>query len=776
MSVLMILLVAASVLAQPAPLITARELLDIPAIRNITIAPDSALVVFQLRRLDVDANETHQDLWSISPEAEQPQRLTYSSGNDWDPRFSPTGNCLAFLSDRPDENGTSGTRLWLLPMNGGEACPVTKEDLPIHAYHWAADGSGLYYLTDAHPSEVYRNWQTATFEQGRDATDHGNPYPRREIRFLSRHDCQDILIFRADPGVESFDISSDGEQLVYSTNYTGDPNDWVELDLFHVNLRDTSLHRRLTADIGPEFEPQFSPDGRRVGYLTHQDPRKPFSQQELEVIRVAGGGPRRLSGDLDLGIASFHWRNSTTLYVEVMDGLTNQLYSMDLSGAQHALTAGEAYFYRFSFQNNGPAFAAVRETATSAGEVVLWPEAGRSPIQMTDYSKVLTDFRIHPQDIVRWPSKDGRFNLEGLLVLPENAASRRLPLLVNVHGGPAGRIDVALIQGDLFQAWASHGYAVLSVNFRGSEGYGARFQVANFRDLGGGDFEDIMSGVDHLVRKGIAHPDSLVIMGGSYGGYMTNWAVTQTNRFKAAISEYGIFDLKNDFSNSDYSQWELDYLGGKTYWEDPQLYARMSPSAFIAAARTPTLIIHGDDDHNTFISNSRELHRALKTLDVPHRFVHYPREGHGISEPKHRLDLFQRELAWANKHLGKSPIYSNHALHAAEWRLGYNLLDPAATFHNRPGETFTQIEVILDGSLAASNLVLYANDIQLVDLAGSTVSVAGLASRDLMVPFTGWPQTFPCAEGSITLDLVFPGAYRTGGKLNIKGLGTFLMD
>ncbi|MEA3287025.1 MAG: prolyl oligopeptidase family serine peptidase, partial [Candidatus Marinimicrobia bacterium] len=263
----------------------------------------------------------------------------------------------------------------------------------------------------------------------------------------------------------------------------------------------------------------------------------------------------------------------------------------------------------------------------------------------------------------------------------------------------------------------------------------------------------------------------LVIMGGSYGGYMTNWVITQTNLFEVAASRYGIFDLKSDFSNSNYAQWELDYLG-KPYWNDPGVYRRMSPSYFIEKAKTPTLILHGADDENTFTSNSRELARALKTLDVPHRFFLYPREGHGMGEPNHRLDVFQRQLSWVNTHLDRHAALSGEDWLSKDIRIQILSVKNKARFLNKPDESFLSVKILLDGSQLAENRRFTLDNFR---LGLEHYQVIGLPSGQILAPAENFSFELGPDLPEAELELVFPKIDVSDQILKIKGVGEYTL-
>ena len=757
------------VTAQDLPSISARDLIGVPSIRAVAMSPAADLIIYELRTTDFEQNRYHKHLWQIQSDGTGQRQVTYSAGDEWDPRISPDGHCLAFLSDRPDQPEKTGTRIWAMPLTGGEAKPLTDPQRDILDFKWSQDASYLYYMcTELKPKSI-QTWEKDREKTGFDAEDRNAEYPRIEIWRVAKSTAKHERLFVGDPGLTAFDVDPGGTRLVYSTNFTGDPNDWIRSDIFLFSIPDSSSPVQLTHAPGVEENPRFSADGYRIAYQTVQEHKKPFSQTEIEVLTLSDSKISRLTQSLDRGVAAFQWYNNNTLLLEVQEGLENQLYLADLQGDLTAISGGAAYIYQAAVNQTTGAVSAVRQTAGSLAELIYTRGPGHPWKRLSNYSELLDQRNINPQTVFRWISRDQRFKLEGLVVLPYFSGNEPLPLIVDIHGGPAGRTDLALEQFALYQAWASQGFAVFSPNYRGSEGYTAAFQVANYRDLGGADYQDIMAGVKSLIKRGIAHPDSLVIMGGSYGGYMTNWIITQTNMFKVAVSRYGIFDLKTDFSNSIYAQWELDYLG-KPYWDDPAAYRRMSPAAYIKNAKTPTLILHGAEDENTFNANSRELARALKTLDVPHHFFLYPREAHGMDEPSHRLDVFDRQLSWVNHHLArKSPLQGSDWLGTA-LRVQILSADTKASFTNRGETRYLRIQLLLDGSRLTRPRTLRIQDFM---LKPGDHGVTGLPSGSFLLPAQNLSFELGPREPTQKLELVFPLLDLPEQTLWIRNVGSF---
>jgi dipeptidyl aminopeptidase/acylaminoacyl peptidase len=305
-----------------------------------------------------------------------------------------------------------------------------------------------------------------------------------------------------------------------------------------------------------------------------------------------------------------------------------------------------------SFDATTKAIAFAGETVVEAPEVWLSIEEASRPLvaeSVTHFNESWKQIPLVKPEFLRYKSFDGT-EIEAALLRPAGyQTGTKVPLVVIVHGGPTSR------WADSFQSWgqllAARGYAVLYPNVRGSTGYGRRFLEMNRADWGGGDFKDVMAGIDFLIARGIADPDRLGIAGWSYGGYMASWAITQTNRFKAAMSGAGLSDLASEFGTEDGSSYDEWFFG--TPYEKPQGFINSSPITFIKHARTPTLILQGEADVTDPIGQSQQLYRGLKRYGVETEFVVYPREGHGFREEKHQLDVLNRIVDWFEGHLKK---------------------------------------------------------------------------------------------------------------------------
>jgi dipeptidyl aminopeptidase/acylaminoacyl peptidase len=287
-------------------------------------------------------------------------------------------------------------------------------------------------------------------------------------------------------------------------------------------------------------------------------------------------------------------------------------------------------------------------------EAYLMQVSSAKPVRVSAANVDLPKQPLGETRVIKWKAKDGK-EVEGLLTLPVNYdKSKRYPLILNIHGGPAGGFGETFIGASglyPIASFAAHGWAVLRANPRGSTGYGLAFRSANVNDWGGGDFDDLMTGVDAAISMGVADSKRLAVMGWSYGGYMTNWVVTQTSRFKCAAAGAGLSNLISMWGTNDIPSTLDDYFEG-TWVAQPERYIKMSPLAHIGNAVTPLLMLHGEADIRVPTSQGYEMYRALQRKGVPAQMVTYPRTPHGPQEPKFVLDIMQRHIDWVAKYIG----------------------------------------------------------------------------------------------------------------------------
>jgi dipeptidyl aminopeptidase/acylaminoacyl peptidase len=376
--------------------------------------------------------------------------------------------------------------------------------------------------------------------------------------------------------------------------------------------------------------------------------------QHLVVIAAGGGQPRDLTPDPAASASDIRWApDGSALYYRSPLHTTAQIFRVSINGGSpDALTHEEGVINSFSLSRAADRVAFARSDLQHPPELYVSGFPKLDAQRVTDHNSMVRELALGKSEVVHWRGKDG-MDLEGILIYPAGyQAGQKVPLIASIHGGPSGAWGQSFPHsGNSYpQVWAGKGWAVFLPNIRGSSGYGEKFQLANLKDWGGMDYQDIQTGLDELVRRGIADPDRMAQSGWSYGGYMTAWTLTQTNRFKAVVVGAGLTDMFSMYSTNDLQR-VLEGYFGDVPWNDLESYRRASAMSFIKQAKTPTLILHGGADNRVPIGQAQELYMGLRKNNVPVEMVVFPREGHGFTEPRHILDKMQRETAFIEKYL-----------------------------------------------------------------------------------------------------------------------------
>jgi dipeptidyl aminopeptidase/acylaminoacyl peptidase len=428
-------------------------------------------------------------------------------------------------------------------------------------------------------------------------------------------------------------------------------DDWPREDVSIVDIESGAV-RSLVASGAAESDPFFSPDGRTVGLAISDDPPTWAFASRLAVVSRDGGPPRTLAVTHDQRPDVLGWSaDGKSLIFSETRGTVNRVSAAPVDGGAIVdLTPADVMVDQAALDPSRTRLGFTSQAPDRAPEAYVSTLAPFAPVRVS-HAQELPAAALPRTEVVSWTSPDGS-PIEGLLTYPAGyAAGARVPLLVVIHGGPAG-VFVRSFTGGVspypVAVFASRGYAVLRCNVRGSSGYGRAFRHANHKDWGGGDYQDILSGVDALVARGLADPDRLGVMGWSYGGYMTSWIITQTQRFKAASVGAGVTNLMSFAGTADIPSFIPDYFDGE-FWDDLETWSKRSAMFHVKGVRTPTLIQHGEADLRVPVSQGYELYNALKRQGVPTKMVVYPRQPHGIQEPRLQLDSMQRNLEWFDR-------------------------------------------------------------------------------------------------------------------------------
>jgi dipeptidyl aminopeptidase/acylaminoacyl peptidase len=621
--------------------------LDYRSWSSVRISPDGLRIAAVATRADLDENVSDSDIWIVDLDSSAEYRLTRGPKRDDSPEWSPDGRTLAFLSDRDD-----GVAIWTIAPDGGEARRVTSfEKLKVASFRWLPDASG-FVLTAVDPVTEEEEKQK---KDKRDARVIDQALKFSRLYRFTLGDDEPVLLTEDDLHVSRFDVAPDGSRVVFSATETASPNDRDTADLFTVSLEGEEL-RPLVEQAGPDTSPRYSPDGDWIAFASAGGSNNPHINFPLYRVRSDGTGVEELSSAFDERVSGHRWSSDgASIYFRAFEGVASRVFRLDVAsrevvpGMSHDANgvvtafdvAADASFltvafsdpmrpgeiFRFDLEDDG--FEALTSANASFAE-------GAAVAERFSYSAA-----------DGWP-------LEGVLIRPHDYAGGRRPLIVVAHGGPSGVHTLAFRPSSgawPYQALVDEGFLLFLPNPRGSTGFGESFRKAVVKDWGGGDYRDIMRGVDLLVERGTAHADGLGIMGWSYGGYMTAWIVSQTDRFRAAIVGAGITDAIRMYGTQDMPDYFESHFGDVKPWEDPDGYLSRSAIRFVGGASTPTLFLHGAEDKRVPLGQAQEMYTALKQLQVETEMVVYPRQGHGIREPRLREDAMRRTLDWMRDHI-----------------------------------------------------------------------------------------------------------------------------
>jgi len=403
---------------------------------------------------------------------------------------------------------------------------------------------------------------------------------------------------------------------------------------------------------GFDSNPKFSPNGKKIAFISQDEDTTWYGNSYLCVFDRKKEKITKVSGSFDNQIGDYCWdKEGDFFYFVASDKTNNFIWTIAAGGGNpKPFTNLPGVNTGFSLSQDGKWFSFIRHNGGNPPEVYVTATGKFAPQKLTTLHGYLAEFELSVPEIIRWSARDGKA-IEGLLYKPlDYQPGQQVPLLTVVHGGPAGAYLNSFATGYVYpyQVFTGKGYAILLPNPRGSGTYGYAFRKANYRDWGGEDYWDIQRGIDTVIQMGIADPQKLAIMGWSYGGFMTAWTITQTDRFKAASVGAGVTNLYSFTGETDIPEFMNSYWGSWP-WSDPELFRSHSALYHIKNVKTPTLIQHGEADVRVPIAQGRELYMGLKKSGVTTEFVIYPRQPHGIGEPKLLLDAMRRNVAWMDK-------------------------------------------------------------------------------------------------------------------------------
>ncbi len=641
----------------PPPHPTIDDMLALQILSSVALSPDGRLALAVAgKSYDEKDKKSPQTIMAVPTEGGTLQPYTTGTAVDEMPRWSPDGATLAFVSDRPhglpDEARAATKQVYVLPREGGEARRLTAAGGEIHELAWAPDGSRLVLLmAEPQPQE----------ERQRDEERGGaRDVEERPLfwRLWSADPASGAVVPLTPPGLQVWDfgLAPDGQSAAMVVSDLPYEWSWYRARLVVAPL-DGSQPRTIYTTPRQLAHPRISPDGATVAVTSCTWSDRGYYGGDVLLIPAAGGEARTLTVGMPVAVTWLEWEpEGRSLLCAGCEEGEVALWRLGADGdlrtlwrAQETIERGQPRFSRA-----GDTIAVLRQDTAHPLDLWIARLDGATLAdwrQLTQANPQTAEWALGQTRTVSWTAPDG-MRIQGLLSLPPGYhEGTRIPLVVHVHGGPAGLTTHAFhASANWVRLLAARGVAVLMPNPRGSTGWGTAFTEANLGDMGGADFHDIMAGVDAVIAQGIADPDLLGIAGWSYGGFMTAWAVTQTDRFKAAVMGAGIADWRSFHGVTNIPTWDAIFYGPSGEPADPYAvagpYAHFSPLTYIDRVRTPTLILHGECDECVPVGQGYQFFRALRDRGVPVEMTVYPRAGHGPRERAHVRDVATRTAEW----------------------------------------------------------------------------------------------------------------------------------
>lgn len=633
----------------------------IDSYQNVTdaqIHPDGSCVAFAVAALTHARDKNvRANVWLADTGAENARAFTSADACEMHPRWSPDGKTLALISDR---TRVDDFQIYLMARHGGEAQQLThgrSVNAPyrdISMFKWSPDGTRIAYLVQDAVDE-----RTVTRRaQGYDEIEFEARPRLTRVWIVEVATQKTHVVTRGDVQVWELDWSPQGDELILVCSAQPYEWSWYDTWLARVPVRGGVPRKIYVRPTKQLAHPRWSPDGHHLAFVSALWSDRGIICGDVYLTDAHGKNTRVLSAGFNGSIGGIEWVDAQTLvgagYVQGRAALAQ----FDIEGARQVVWQGDGALQegpmpKFSRAQNG-VIAVVRSAPNMPRQVWTLDVSKPDDVILKQHTNLNTSIQNIPMgehEIVEWTSADGRA-MQGILVKPIGAKKGKpLPLIVHPHGGPTGITPNEYISP---MRWVYHltarGFAVFMPNYRGSTGWGIEFAEANIGDMGGLDFQDILAGVDALIERGIADPKRMGIGGWSYGGYLTAWAITQSNRFKAAVAGAAIANWSSFHGTSYLCRWDEIHYNANPYARGG-VYDQFSPMNFIANATTPTLILHGEKDGDVPVSQGYELHRALQARGIDTALIIYPREPHGPGETAHVKDLITRVCDWFERYL-----------------------------------------------------------------------------------------------------------------------------
>ena len=645
----LILLIIIPIYAQEPNLrpMTVDDALNMVRLGNVQMSPDGKWVFFSKSELDWGKNKRNKRYFMIPASGGKAvQYIGDSGGSSF--QFSPDGKYLSFRRTVDKNN-----QVFMMSLKGGEAFQLTHHKNSVESYKWSPDASKIFFAANEPMGEEEKK----EYDLGDDAVfifegPNGREQAHwRNLWIFNISTKQEKRLTNEELIINEFDISPDNKRIVFAAAKQDTENFFYRSELYLVDVRDQKLVR-LTNNNAPEGNILWAPDGKTFVFHAPTDKDYDLTHGYLWIMNPETGEKRKLENPNQGNISSLSWTSDgkSLLFNETRRTNLN-LHRLDIAtGKVTDITKIKGTLRTLAFSKDRTKMVYSYSNFNTPPDLYVSPLNKINPIRLTNANPwIKKKILLAESDVIRWKSKDG-MEIEGVLYLPGSYPQEtKLPLIVTIHGGPPGRFANSFRA--VFHIFAGLGYALLGPNIRGSDSYGDDLLCALQGDVGGGEFDDVMSGVDNLIEKDIADPERLGVRGWSWGGILGSWIITQTDRFKAASLGAMVGSWSAESGPGVSFDLKLHYIGG-AHWINPEDWRKVSSLWFIKNVTTPTLLLHGSEDLVSTPSQSMMFFHALKEIGkAPVRYIRFPREPHGFREPRHQRRCDIEEIRWLQKYM-----------------------------------------------------------------------------------------------------------------------------
>ncbi len=622
------------------------EAIRIVRIGDVLMSPEGKKIFYSESHLNWEKNNYKKTYYMIPSTGGTPQQFIGKDGGK-DFQFSPNGKYLSLL-----RKAKKDAQLFLMPVTGGEALQYSKHKGGIEKYKWSRDSKQVFFVAkDSISDKQQKEWEKGADAYYVDEGPNGKLAGRwRNLYVFNIESKNEIRLTKEKFIIHNFDISPDGKYVALAARPNNRQNYPHLSELYLFDLDKNSL-KRLTYNRAPEGNLKWSPDGKVFLFRSPDDKEFDLRNGFFWIMNPKTGKTRKLTAQNRGEVDHVVWMpDSRNLLFNEVHGTNVNLYHLDTEkDMMSPLTNKTGTLRALAFSENRKKMVYSFSDFNTTADIYFSDVKAKNKVRLTNANSWITrDILLGKGRVLHWKSSDDT-EIEGVFIFPGNfKRGEKVPLILDIHGGPSGYFGNNF---DAFsQLYAGLGYAVLGVNVRGSSGYGDKILRGLMGDVGGGEFEDLMSGVDHTIKLGYVNPERMGVKGWSWGGVSCGWVVTHTDRFKAASAGAGVFSWQAESGpgfNYDLSLW---YIGGNA-WENPEEWRSHSALTYVKKVKTPTLLLHGSRDMTSSTNQSMVFYTALRDLNVPTRLIKFPRQGHGVREPRLRRILMKEEITWMQKYV-----------------------------------------------------------------------------------------------------------------------------